>query len=200
MHLLILIALGTGVLGGAVGWISVRSRRPVAGRAMPAQQSDPVVLDGKPFVRMAEGTVEWDGYVVSQLAAAGLLTAPTIGREETWAGFAQQTLVKLLASGRLPELLGGLLLPASLKPTDWTSEIAADTARIVRAAAGEDRIKVHNLTTQVLIDFFASGIASALISPTYSPPRVAAQRGIDPLLSRALSSHGLANGATSSAG
>jgi len=62
---------------------------------------------------------------------------------------------------KLPELLGGFLLPAGMTEATWTPAVAAETAKYISGlTAREDRDEVFRLAYLVNVYFFREGLIS----------------------------------------
>ncbi len=78
---------------------------------------------------------------------------------------------------RLPELLAGYLLPMGKTESDWTLDMAIDTAKhISHLTDKEDKAEVHRLGMMVTLDFFRAGVDSLNHSLNASKPAPATNR------------------------
>lgn len=66
----------------------------------------------------------------------------------------------LIATRRIPDLLGHYLLPLGATESDWTPAMAAETAALIAGCSSEaDRRVVYELAGEFVFGFFRSGIA-----------------------------------------
>jgi hypothetical protein len=174
----VLFAVAGFLLGALVARIVVvRAARRVglgpaadgAGAGLPVEHGDEVVLGGRTFSVVIEGSIDWDCHMMAALRKAGMMPLPRLLAGETPGEYAMRMLIEMLAGGHLPNLLGIVLVPAETSSTAWTPEVGAATEEYVRKlSAPEDRKKVHNLAVSILLDFFRDGTASEMISLTSS--------------------------------
>lgn len=103
-------------------------------------------------------TVTLDHFLYGRLGESGLdRVLPEKG--ETDAQYMARLQAAAIASGKVPELLSGYLLPMGKGEHDWTPELAAQTAEhIGRCDTSEDRELVYTLTLEVVFGFFRQGI------------------------------------------
>ena len=126
--------------------------------------SGEVRLGGRLFqvVNYDDVSVLNEHYIMSLMRATGLdCVLPMAESEETNEAFMLRLHGKLIDTLKLPELLGGYLLPAGQTEADWTMDMAAETARHIKAMRSpEDKNEVHRLGLLVTMDFFRAGLAS----------------------------------------
>lgn len=85
---------------------------------------------------------------------------------------------RLVHSLRLHDLLAGWLLPLGKSESDWSLELARDTAAFLRQLnTPEDRETIHTLAVDVVMHFFRAGVASLQTSPRSSNGATPAETG-----------------------
>jgi hypothetical protein len=78
---------------------------------------------------------------------------------------------RLLDTQRIPELLGHYLLPAGKTETDWTPDMARETAAFLEMVQTEEsRRLLWELSAEFVFFFLRSNLARLAIFPSYSEP------------------------------
>ncbi len=128
-----------------------------------------IELDGRRFVPYFKTSMAHGDWFIPLAMAAGVDKVEIIPDEPVEA-YAERMLRAVWPSGKLLDLLGGLLLPEGLDPREWTPAVAADIAKHLRQLVEpDDKEKAHRLLGDMLAGFFRSGSASLKTSPTSSP-------------------------------
>lgn len=105
-------------------------------------------------------TVANEAYVHALMRATGLDVPLPFKDQETDTEYTVRLQARVIDTLKLPELLGGFLLPAGKGEADWSEAMAAETATYIRQLhQREDREEVFRLAFQVNIYFFREGIA-----------------------------------------
>lgn len=121
-------------------------------------------LGGRDFERIQDGPVRQDLFVLQHARHAGLVDAEAAKGEEPDA-FAARLLGQVLGSGRAMLLLGGLLIPKGKKATEWTEEMAFETAGHLGGITGADaKAAVYQELASALLGFFLRGLGSWIAS------------------------------------
>lgn len=106
-------------------------------------------------------TVANEAYIHCLMRATGLDVPLEFREGETDIEYQVRLQARVVDTLKLPELLGGFLLPAGKGENDWTEEMAADTAKFIRALTRrEDREEVFRLAFTMNIYFFREGLVS----------------------------------------
>jgi hypothetical protein len=120
----------------------------------------PIQLGGRNFreIDFNRRTVAIDHYlskVLRQTGADKVMPMDNEGNDEYL--IRMQTL--LVDSGKLPELIGGYLLPEGIGETEWTTAMATMTAKHVRQCnTAHDRELVLQIGMNVAFGFFQQGL------------------------------------------
>lgn len=137
-------------------------------RDLPNEEA--VTLGGRSFVAIDidRRTVLIDHQLMTIIQEAGLSRVlPMDG--ETDADYLVRMQAALIASGRVPDLLGAYLLPEGVSAEQWTRQIARDTAKYVaRLNDPDDRELVLRLAMEATWGFFVRGLVSQMHSRAYS--------------------------------
>lgn len=129
----------------------------------------PLVLGGRRFRPVAQGSVEHDVWLMGRVRLSGLPEIPR-AENETPEDWASRLLAAVLASGALLELLGGLLVPEATPDEAWSPTLARETAAFIGALREpEDKLVVQSLALSVLLPFLQSELASSRRSDASSP-------------------------------
>jgi hypothetical protein len=124
-------------------------------------QHSPLVLGGRSFraTDFERRTVMQDHWLMRELRATGAdKVMPMDGEANEVYLLRLQTI--LIDSGKVPDLLGGYLLPAGTSEREWTPSTARDTAKhIALCDMPEDRELVLTLAMEVAFGFFKQGLA-----------------------------------------
>lgn len=106
-------------------------------------------------------TVANEAYIHALMRATGLDVPLPFKDQETDIEYQVRMQARVVDTLKLPELLGGFLLPAGKTETDWTEELAGETAKFIRAlTARDDREEVFRLAFQMNMYFFKEGLVS----------------------------------------
>lgn len=125
--------------------------------------SGDIRLEGRLFnvVNYDVITVANEAYIHSLMRATGLDVPLPFKDDETDIEYQVRLQARVVDTLKLPELLGGFLLPAGKTETDWSEQMAADTAKFIRALTRrEDREEVFKLAFQMNVYFFREGLVS----------------------------------------
>jgi len=121
------------------------------------------VVDGVAYARPTHTTFAQDIYLMEQVRAAGLDKLQA-GAHETPRTFVDR-MQRELAPVLLP-IMAGLLVPDGAA---WTRDVAMETERALGATTDPAaKALLRAESAQLLAHFFATGIASARISPSSS--------------------------------
>jgi hypothetical protein len=129
-------------------------------------------ISGRQFKAVTDSTLEHDIWTVQQLDRAGLRNL-VMEDGETPDEFANRMMTKLMLSGAVFELLGGLLMPAEVKGKDWTPAMAVETGRLFAGATGQDKAIVKSQLAGAMEIFLAQGLLSSIRSQRSSARTVA---------------------------
>lgn len=106
-------------------------------------------------------TVANEAYIHKLMRETGLDKPLEFGKDETDIEYQVRMQARIVDTLKLPELLGGFLLPAGKTETDWREDMAAETAKYIRGLqAREDRQEVFRLGFVMNVYFFGDGLAS----------------------------------------
>lgn len=122
-----------------------------------------VKLGGKTFqvVNYDVITALNEHYIMKLMRATGLDKVLPLTEGETNEAYMIRLQAALVDSLRLPELLGGFLLPLGSTETDWTLAMAGETQRFIEGLTRpDDKAEIHRLGFDVTMDFFRAGLAS----------------------------------------
>lgn len=120
-------------------------------------------LGGKLFnvVNYDSISVRNEHYIMKWMRATGMDRQIPYTEGESDEQYLMRVHAAAVDSLQLPELLAGYLLPVGKTETDWSPEMAADTARhIAELNMPDDKAEVHRLALQVTLDFFRAGLDS----------------------------------------
>lgn len=126
-----------------------------------------IEIGGKRFTHVTDWTVEQDWWLMQRIRKAGLdQIAVGDGDPDSIAeSISHAAADKLAASGLALEILGGLLLPEGMDPSQWTPALAADTtAHLGRQTGADARQAVRAVASWAIVSFFANGLTSFLTS------------------------------------
>ncbi len=139
-----------------------------------------ITIGGREFKQMGVGPVRQDLYVMQHARLAGL-TGTKIAEGETPEEFVNRLIDSMIASGRALALLGGLLVPAELKPEEWTEEVAGSTAAFLGGLRDpEEKRKVYGEVASALLGFSVNGLGSWAASLQSSNADEKAEQGTNP--------------------
>lgn len=125
--------------------------------------SGDIRLEGRLFnvVNYDVITVANEAYIHSLMRATGLDVPLAFNEGETDIEYQVRMQARVVDTLKLPELLGGFLLPAGKTETDWTEQMAAETAKFIRGLTKrDDREEVFRLAFQMNVYFFREGLVS----------------------------------------
>lgn len=140
---------------------------------MNQTQAEPEVItfDGRSFYDpdAGERTAENDSFCVSKHYQAGLVELESRPREgESHELYSRRLLANAMNHGVIYELLGGMWLPVGTKPTEWTPELALETAAFLKHLTGADKAALFGRIAGVVARFFSAGLTSFASSPSSS--------------------------------
>lgn len=125
-------------------------------------------LGGREFQVISSSTIEWDVTLLNLLQGCGLADV-TMMDGETAEGLALRVYRTLMSSGAVFEILGCALIPAEVKPLDWTPEVMAASAVFFRRLHTEaDKALIRSQITTLVANFFVQGLLSVRTSPNFS--------------------------------
>lgn len=130
----------------------------------------PITLGGRKFRPVVQGSIANDCWTMGRIQRAGLTSVPRAENQsaESWA---RDVLAAVMESGRLLELLGGLLVPVEIEDSAWSEDLARQTAAFIGGlTAPDDKATVQALTLSVLLPFFESELASSRSSAASLTP------------------------------
>lgn len=129
---------------------------------MSAMSGD-IRLGGKLFnvINYDVITVANEAFIHKLMRETGLDVPLKFEKDETDIEYQVRMQARVVDTLKLPELLGGFLMPAGKTETDWSEQQAAETAKYIRAlTAREDREEVFRLAFLMNVYFFREGLAS----------------------------------------
>jgi hypothetical protein len=132
---------------------------------------DKIRISGREFKAVTDSTLEHDMWTVQQLDRAGIHKI-VMEAGETPDEFVARTISQLMISGVIFDLMGGLLMPAELKGTDWTPELAVETGRLFARATGPDKAIIKGEIAGAMEAFLGSALLSSLRSLRSLAPKV----------------------------
>ena len=125
-------------------------------------------LNGRKFAVIECGTVKHDYWLMKQIREAGIESVD-FPADRDMVHMVDALIDRVLASGAAMVLLGGLIMPAEMKVTEWTPAIAAEmTAFLESLTATADKELVRGLVAQAMVGFFRSALVSLRTSRTSS--------------------------------
>lgn len=105
-------------------------------------------------------TVANEAYIHALMRSTGLDVPLAFIEGESDTEYQVRLQARVIDTLKLPEMLGGFLLPAGKTESDWTEQMALETATHIRGLQKrEDREEVFRLAFQVNIYFFREGLA-----------------------------------------
>jgi hypothetical protein len=123
-----------------------------------------IKLGGRIFqvVNYDDVSVLNEHYIMSLMRATGLdCVMPLAEGEESDQEYMIRLHAKLVDTLKLPDLLGGYLLPLGKTEADWTLDLAAETGKHIASCRDPaDKDEVHRLGLLITMDFFRAGLAS----------------------------------------
>lgn len=127
-----------------------------------------ITLGGRTFVPVTGSTLAHDTWYMGLVSRTGL-DAIVRRDDETEPEFGTRLLRALLASGAIVELLGGMLVPTGTVPTEWTPQLAAETAAFIGGLEDpQEKDKAYPLMIECWSRFFQNGRRSSASSPPSS--------------------------------
>jgi hypothetical protein len=128
-----------------------------------------IEIGGRKLTFTGESTARHDMWTMRQIAACGLNTLMQ-GNGETEEQFMVRLYSTALQSGDFFLLLGCLLIPEEVKPSEWSTDLAKQTAEFLASITNpEDKAKLRILLASGLMPFFQAGLRSSKISLKSSP-------------------------------
>ncbi len=115
-------------------------------------------IRGRKWRAVERSTLRHDNYMIRHILEGGL---DKLRRNdgESLEEFAVRLLHAVLASGKMFDLLGGLLLPEAVPDDKWSEQLAAETAEFLGNVIEEhDKIAVQEALMPLLLAFFAAGM------------------------------------------
>ena len=122
-----------------------------------------IEIGGRRFAHVTDWTVEQDWWLMQRIRKAGLdqIAVDDTNSEAIAESISQAAADKLADSGLALEILGGLLLPEGMDPSQWTPQLAAETtAHLGRQTGAEARQAVRAVASWAIVSFFANGLTS----------------------------------------
>lgn len=133
-------------------------------------EAETITLGGREFRPVVGATIEHDYWLMGHIRRAGIDRC-ALEEGESPDDYALRLMREVINSGEAFTLLGGTLIPADKKVTDWTPAIAQETAEFLkRLTDPNDKQKLNGCTASLLAGFFSSGLASLETSRRYSIP------------------------------
>lgn len=125
-------------------------------------------LGGHQYSVLAQGTLEHDHYLMTRVRASGLHHLKR-DPNDTTEEHAMKVLAQVIDAGEAMALLGGLIIPVGMDPTDWRPRVAEDIAeRLRRLTDPEEKAIANGLLLSALMDFFPDEPDSTKTSRTSS--------------------------------
>lgn len=132
------------------------------------KEGESIELGGRRFFQPSDLSIANDLWVEAAARRAGL-DSLQINDDEDARAFAARVIAQAVDSSLCLQLLGGLLHPEGLAASDWTPEIAEQTAaHLARITDPDEKAAIRVMLADHLAFFFTNGLASALTSPTSS--------------------------------
>ena len=126
-----------------------------------------VEIGGRRFAHVTDWTVEQDWWLMQRIRKAGLdqIVVDDANPDAIAESISQAAADKLADSGLALEILGGLLLPDGMDPSQWTPQLAAETtAHLGRQTGAEARHAVRAVASWAILSFFSNGLTSFVTS------------------------------------
>ena len=122
-----------------------------------------ILLGGKAFQILEEGTIRFDFHVEQTLRRLGLDLIEK-RTEETPEQFADRLFREMIDTGSALEVVALFLSPVG---SPWSPDGCAKIAEYIGTlTAAEDKARIKDLVVQAFMGFFRKGLASAVISRT----------------------------------
>lgn len=131
-------------------------------------------------------TFACEAYIHKLMRETGLDLPLAFGEHETNTEYQVRLQNRVVDTLKLPELIGGFLLPAGKSETDWDERMAADTAAHIRGlTARDDRQEVFRLGFELNVYFFADGLSwlsnfQKSLASLETPPMAASESSPNP--------------------
>lgn len=146
--------------------------------------SSEILIEGRAFVPVKNGTFAHDIWVTNKVRESGLGEI-VMAEGEDHNAFIEHVARKAWESGAILELLGGLYVPAGMTAKDWTPALAAETSAFFADVTDEDsKQQLRQQIGSLLFYFFANALSSSATSPksgmsteTESAPRATEDAG-----------------------
>lgn len=119
-----------------------------------------IELGGRIFqaIDFDKRTVMIDHYLSKIVRATGVDKVMPMDNENN-AAYLIRMQAALVDSGKIPELLGGYLLPQGTVESEWTPVLAAQTAKFIKTLnTQQDRETVLTLGADIVFGFFEQGL------------------------------------------
>lgn len=127
-----------------------------------------VKLGGRDLQTMGISTLAHEIHVQRLIRDAGINDV-TMREGEAPADFVTRLIDAVYDSGKLIEIVGALMAPASLDLKEWTPAVAEDvTAFLAQLTSKEDKEAFRGMVASILLGFFQSGLVSFWTSATSS--------------------------------
>lgn len=165
--------------------------------------SDPVILGGRRFevIDFERRSVRLDHYLLALVRDSGCdrilppdgtvddsprrpeeseteYLARMATAQRVQVEYSTAVVMRAMEWGRVPELLGGYLMPHGMPTSAWSPSLAAGTAEFIAGlSTEEDRQAVIDLTFQVFVGFFLRGLARVATFPSSSGDPAASPAG-----------------------
>jgi hypothetical protein len=120
-----------------------------------------VRISGREFKAVTDSTLQHDAWTVQQLDRAGIRKL-VLEEGETPDEFVSRTIAQLMISGAMFDLMGALLMPAELKGSDWTPEMAIETGKLFARATGPDKAIIKGEIAGAMEAFLGSALLSSI--------------------------------------
>ncbi len=115
-------------------------------------------IGGRKWRAVERSTLRHDNYMIRHILEGGL-DKLRHKDDESLEDFAMRMLHAVLASGKMFDLLGGMLLPENVPDEKWTEAQAGETAEFLGNVTEEhDKTAVQEALMPLLLSFFAAGM------------------------------------------
>src|SRR5574343_191341 len=132
------------------------------------QDKNNLVFNGREFRVMKESTSEHDFLMMNLVRGMGLDTFEMKEGEKA-EDYAMRLLETVIRSGKAFDLLAGFIVPVECSDTNWTQEIANQTANVLRKVTDPtEKSVINQQMVGLLISFFNTGLMVLKTSPNYS--------------------------------
>jgi hypothetical protein len=122
-------------------------------------------IGDRTFKPLTIATAERDVFVRAAINRSGLQMLHKLD-EETTDAFALRILGNLYGNGEVFALLGGLMMSADIEESEWSPQMAEDTARFLRRLTNpKDKRAVMAQISALVAGFITAGLTLLKISP-----------------------------------